>query len=130
MPTHHRRLICWIALLAMWAMALFPTVSHALAAQRGADLWTEICTPQGMRQVALPEEGQADPASSPVQAAGHLKHCLFCLTHSVGLGMPPVGLQVLAPVVTTAAVPRPTLQAPPAHDAGCNAQARAPPTHS
>ena len=128
MPTYHRRLICWIALVAMWAMALFPTVSHALAAQRGANLWTEICTPQGMRQVARLEEGKADPANSPAQATVHLKHCPFCLTQSVGLGMPPAGLQVLVPVVTTAAVQQPALQAPPAHDAGCNAQARAPPS--
>ncbi|XVJ69485.1 MAG: DUF2946 domain-containing protein [Rhizobacter sp.] len=128
-PTTLRRR-CWLALFAMLAAVLFPTVSHALAAQRGTVVWTEICTPQGMRQVALPAESSADPSRSPAPAAVQLEHCAFCLLQHGSLDLPPLGLQILAPVVLVSVAPSSSRQAPALRDAGCHAQARAPPIHS
>src|SRR5262245_31384367 len=47
------RLPLWLALVAMLALAVLPTLSHALAFARGGAAWAEVCTPQGMRLVAV-----------------------------------------------------------------------------
>ena len=54
--TLRRRLpLCtWFAILAMLALALLPTVSHAVAHGQGSrSAWAEVCTPQGMKWVAV-----------------------------------------------------------------------------
>lgn len=79
----------WLALWAMLAMALLPTVSHALAAsQGGADRWTEVCTPQGTQWVSL--DGQPAGDAVPQSVAGHMVDCPYCLPSSVVAGLPPV----------------------------------------
>src|SRR2546428_10609546 len=62
----------WIALTAMLALALIPTLSHELSFARGVpSALSEVCTPQGARLVAL-----NDQAPEPA-AFGHLDHCPF-----------------------------------------------------
>lgn len=93
MTTTRRHPLIWLALAAMLAMALLPTVSHALAfARGGAGAWTEVCTPQGLRLVAGPayEAGQGD---APLQAAGHLEHCPLCTLAADHPGLPAAVLQ-------------------------------------
>jgi Protein of unknown function (DUF2946) len=77
MNAMRRRLhaVTWFALVAMWALALAPSVSHALARAQGeAGRWAEVCTPQGLQRVTLGDEGPATPATE----GAYLAHCAFC----------------------------------------------------
>lgn len=122
----HRRLTAWIALFAMLAFALVPTVSRAMSFVHGGSAWAEICTPQGMKVVAL-----ADGEEAPVQASGHhLDHCAFCGLAGDGAApwpSPPVS----APLrLAGTEVPRLFLQAAHTPFAWRSASARAPPIRS
>lgn len=123
------RLPAWIALVAMLALALLPTVSHALAFARGGSAWAEVCTPQGMRLVALDASQTADPAA-PVQAAGHLEHCPFCALAADAPPLPPAPAAALPQPLAATAVPALFLQAPRPLFAWASAQPRAPPLFS
>jgi hypothetical protein len=83
-------LLTWFALAGVLALALLPTVSHALALAlaggisgingiNGNSAWAEVCTTQGLKRVAagtgLPMEGGDAP---PAPAAGHAAACPFC----------------------------------------------------
>jgi hypothetical protein len=80
--------VAWIALLAIWALALLPTVSHALAFSRGDNNWAEVCSPQGMRLVAV---GPVDAeTAAPVDAVGAaLDQCPFCALSAAAWAPPP-----------------------------------------
>ena len=69
----HPHLTAWIALVAMLAFALVPTVSRAMVFGIGSSGWAEICTPQGMKRVAV-----ADDDGAPAPAGAHLDHCALC----------------------------------------------------
>lgn len=106
---HRLRRLSWIALLAIFGLAFAPAISHALA-HGGGSAWTEVCTPRGMKLVALDETGAADPTPT-LAGSSHLEHCPLC---ALGVMAPP-------PVPTAAplrmdgaahAVPRLFLQAP------------------
>ena len=66
-----------LALAAMLALALLPTLAHALNfAQGGSSNLAQICTPQGMQWVQLdaaPSEGER-----PLAAAGAMDDCPYC----------------------------------------------------
>lgn len=62
----------------MLAFALAPTVSRATEFLRGTSSWAEVCTPQGLRAVAVGAVGARDEAPVPVRLAGSLEHCAFC----------------------------------------------------
>lgn len=88
-----RRPLIWLALAAMLAMALLPTVSHTLAFVRGgAAAWAEVCTPQGLRVVAG-NPGEVDRGAVPLQAAGQLAHCPLCTLAADHPGLPAAPLQ-------------------------------------
>ncbi len=129
-PTRPFACSAWLALWAMLAMALLPTVSHALAfARGGASNWVEVCTPQGMRLMAVAVADGADgaPAPAPVQAAGHLEHCPLC---ALGGDLPPLPAAAPAALLPphSAALPSLFLQAPYAQQAWRSAQPRGPPS--
>ena len=116
----HLRRHGWIALVAIWALALLPTLSQALASATGERAWAEVCTAQGTRWVALDD---AAPEPGP---AGVLEHCPFCgVTPALGLPPPPVAWRLAAavherPVAAGLAVPKPL--------AGLDARPRGPPS--
>lgn len=108
----------------MLALALLPTVSHALAfAQGGKSAWAEICTPQGMMVVAV----ESAPGDEGIPVAAHLEHCPYCAQAATTLGMPPA--VATAPALPLAAIEPPALflNAPRAPFAWAAAQPRAPP---
>lgn len=126
-PTRLRR-FAWLAILATLAMALMPTVSHALAHWRGQASWVEVCTTAGSRLVALDAAGEAQqPATS---AAAHLEHCPYCAPSFGGVGLPPSPLTLPLPADLATEVPALFLQAPRTLHAWCSAQPRAPPSLS
>lgn len=67
----HRLWAAWLAVLLALFAALAPTVSHAIAAERGVQT-LEICTSTGAKVI---------PADFPngQESAAHLEHCPFCL---------------------------------------------------
>jgi hypothetical protein len=77
-----RRSVTWFALVAMLALALMPTLSHAMAQARGNSVFDEICSASGTRS---PQPG--DPAQG--MAFGHLEHCPFCHLQAQPLAPPP-----------------------------------------
>lgn len=124
----HRRLI-WLALWAVLAAALLPTISHALAQGRGDGArWAEVCTAQGMRLVVL-DDATAD-TSGQTQRIAQLEHCPYC---ALGAGAAPLpaapGLPPLA-VTTVERVPALFLHAPRTLHAWRSAQPRGPPAFS
>lgn len=132
-PVFHAHLLrrsCWLALFAMLAMALLPTVSHAFAASRGQTSWTEVCTAQGVRIVAIDNDGAASSESAPAPASKHLQSCPFCAPALGALGMPPAALYTPAPRPTAAKPAAQPAQARSEALAWRNAQPRAPPSLS
>eukprot|EP01035_Chromulina_nebulosa_P011730 gene11730-15660_t len=83
----HLRQLCWVALLAVFGLALAPTISHAVALGQAPAGWTEVCTPQGNQWVPLTDAGS--PAQ-PATGAGHLEHCPLCGLAGAALGLPRV----------------------------------------
>lgn len=131
-PSHLPR--PWYAglLLALLLAAILPSALRL--GSNGQDAaWTQVCTPHGMRWVAIASDTTSDtanPASSKSQAAMGLLDCPLCLLqHSAALpsmdGLPPVaavqwqGQRLVFAPPSLAPAPllrhwRPPLRAPPA----------------
>ena len=119
----------------MWALALLPTLAHARAFGAGDGThWLEVCTPQGVRWVAVADSatpGAADLPAPPVSVAGHLEHCPWCPPAHADCPVLPVPRASFA--VAPAGAGKPGLrfvQAQPAAPPWRPAQPRAPPTRS
>ena len=80
-----------IAFVAIFALALLPTVSRLLAHATGSSAWAEICTPRGLQTLTAQGE-QAPPAS----AAAHLDHCPLCSLAGSALAPPAVAALTIA----------------------------------
>jgi hypothetical protein len=122
---HHRRRFSWFALIAIFALALVPTVSRWLAAEQGGSAWAEICTPQGMKSLLAAASGDEQPV--PAKVAGiHLDHCALCGLAAQGAA-PPTHVDTVALVPMLAERPTLFLHAPRPLFAWAAAQPRAPP---
>ena len=125
--------LAWLALVAMLALVLMPTLARALNhAQGGHSHWAEVCTPQGMKRVVqadptAAEITAADGISAPAQAAGHLEHCPFCSLAGQALAPPPAPLPQPVLARTAGYVAPLFLQAPHTLFAWRGPQSRAPP---
>jgi hypothetical protein len=113
----------------MLALALLPTLSHALAFARGGAAWAEVCTPQGMRLVSV-DAAQAVDTGAPVQVAGHLEHCPLCALGADLPVLPPAPRAALALPLGAAEMPALFLHAPRTLFAWRSAQPRGPPLFS
>lgn len=128
-----RRRLPWfsrLALLAAWALAIVPSLSHAWswAEGRSPDV-LQICTAEGMRWVdaATGSVSDADPTTTGL--SGHsLEHCPYCHAPNAWAALPAADrtLDVVSPA--TEALPERFLQAPRTAHAWCGAQPRAPPS--
>lgn len=111
----------------MLALVLLPTVSHALAfAQGGKTAWAEVCTPQGMKLVALDDAPGAGDMTPP-QGDIHLEHCPYCTLSGQSNAMPPAPPAAPALLAGADALPLLFLQAPRTLFAWRSAQPRGPP---
>ncbi len=109
-------------------MALLPAISHALALARGQSTqWTEVCTPQGMRLVALPDSAPGSDGAVPLQAAAHLEHCPMCHTAQDTPLLPATPAGAVAWRAEGRTVPLLYLHAPYTLHAWRSAQPRGPP---
>ncbi|MFO1329700.1 MAG: DUF2946 family protein [Rubrivivax sp.] len=111
----------WIALLAMLAFALLPTVSRALASA-GGPAWAEVCTPQGARWAPLDD---GDGAPQPTLLS--LDHCALCALATDGAAAPPPAAPVLALPLRSAEAPPLFLHAARTLPVWRSAQPRGPP---
>ena len=89
----------FIALFAVLLNALAPTLSYAMAADKGVSV-VEMCTSFGLKKVEVPKDGEADTS-----AAQAFEHCQFCLSAGT---MPPASAEqaaaVFVPTQTAVAV--------------------------
>jgi hypothetical protein len=115
----HFRLGLRLALVAIWALALLPTLSHALARADAATLGV-ICTPQG------PKQAPGDATS----AASALQHCALCALAADAPPLLPAAPALQMPAAAAAFEPLLFLQAPRTLHAWAAAQPRAPPAAS
>lgn len=138
MPQPHRRITAWLAIVAMLAFALVPTLSRALAFAGGSGQWAEVCTPQGVKLVSLATVATdttdagaaADDGSAPATALP-LDHCAYCTLSGDGGATPlPSATPVLGLPLASAEPPALFLQAGHTLHAWCSAQPRAPPALS
>ena len=104
----------------MLALALLPTLSHALAGSGSG--FAEVCTPQGMKVVTL-----ADGEQRPSSASLHLEHCPYCVAGVGAAALPPAPLAIPLPPAEPALQPPLFLQAPHTLFAWAAAQPRGPP---
>jgi Protein of unknown function (DUF2946) len=79
------RQAAWLALVAILALALAPTVSHALASSGPGDPWAEICTDVGGRTLVADADGTG--ADRAVQQG----HCPLCAPSAQALALPSSG---------------------------------------
>ena len=80
-----RHTLAWWLLAVMLLGALAPTVSRARAAAHGTAgvTWMEVCTSQGMTQVAVQYDNRTPPATVVVD------HCPLCVLGLDRLAPPP-----------------------------------------
>jgi len=116
----------WLALIAVLALALAPTVSRALAFANGGSTWTEVCTPLGLKLQAVADTGDEAPAAH----VGQLEHCGFCGLFTGAAPLPVTASPTLPAVAAAEALPALLLQAPRTSFAWLSAQPRAPPSLS
>ena len=105
-------------------MALLPTLSHAMARAAGTagSGYAEVCTPQGMKLVAL-NDGETAPDSAALQ----LEHCPWCTAAPGDLAPPPVRHSADLPPAGTLLLPPLFLHGPRTLHAWLLASPRAPP---
>lgn len=101
----------------MLGLALAPSVSYALSAERASNPFTQICS--------APGNGE-----QPRSAVMQLEHCAMCVVAAHALGMPPAPVAVLPVPEGVAVVPALFLAAPHPLFAWRPPQARAPPSVS
>ncbi|MET0351555.1 MAG: DUF2946 domain-containing protein [Rhizobacter sp.] len=121
-----RRLVSWIACLAILVGALAPALSHALQSPDGST-WVEVCSALGARLVQV---DAADDTSSPAPAGPLLEHCPYCSLHASDLALPPAALPIPVFLTARAGPPERFFSSPRTLFAWAAAQPRAPPTVS
>jgi hypothetical protein len=126
------RPFAWLALAALLALALLPSISHALAFAQGSTVWAEVCTPQGSRLVAVADAAGGTDTDAPASrhAMGQLEHCPLCALSTGALGLPSAPPAVVAALLGSDAVPALFLHAPRTLFAWASAQPRGPPSCS
>ena len=110
----HFHRLTWLALLAVLALALAPTVSRALSAAAGFDAQAALCSAGG---------------AAPQGSAGATPdgHCPLCGPGSTDMLAPPAADGVTAWRVVQPCTPRASAPAPSARFAWVSAPPRAPP---
>ncbi|QBE65902.1 DUF2946 family protein [Pseudoduganella lutea] len=110
-----KRLVTWLAVAAMLAAALLPSISYALAAN-GAEsrlmntMLAGICAPSGMRYDAatitavMATTIAGDDDKVPGKQAGHMDDCPWCRLASDLPALPAAGLAI-APQADAALLP-------------------------
>lgn len=140
MHRFRHRLYTWIALFAMLAGALAPTISRAAAAgdENGVRYWLEVCSASGSNLIELgvADAGRYDghglvtvPPADGSDAPAHLTldHCPYCGAQAGAAALPPHHPPPLVVASRVLRVPALFLLAPRPLFAWSPARPRAPP---
>jgi len=120
----HRKLVHWIAALAILMSALAPAVSQALSfASNGQGFLVEICSINGNKMTQV--IGNEDSSSSPAMAG----HCPYCVVQPIYL-LPTINVFEFVAPQGYAAQSSVSYQAPQILSAWLRIPSRAPPTQS
>lgn len=114
-----------MAFLAVFGLAFAPTVSHALNHAQGSSAFNEICTPEGMQQMAADSADQGEHSSAP--SLNHLEHCPLCGLAACGLVTPSAPSTLAEPANLRHLQPALFWHAPRPLYAWASDRARAPP---
>jgi hypothetical protein len=90
----NRRIIAWLACIAILLNTLSPEISHAIAAAQGkAAPWEQICSTSGSKFIPLDLDSKNEnPGQNTTPMA--MEHCAYCVSHAASYMLPPVaGLQ-------------------------------------
>jgi len=118
----HRKLVHWIAALAILLGALAPAVSQALSlANNGQGFVVEICTTSGSKMTQV--IGEDETSSSPAMGS----HCPYCVVQPIYL-LPNISAFEFAAPVSYVTQAQPAYQAPRTSSAWLQLPSRAPPT--
>jgi hypothetical protein len=123
------RRCCWLALLAVFALAVVPTLSRAMDARLAHDSLLELCSQDGKRAVVSSDAAAGERGDAPL-AAIHLEHCPLCAASAAALGLPPASATMQWLSLTESRQPARLLHAPRTTFAWRTAQPRAPPSFS
>jgi hypothetical protein len=134
----HLRPLTWISLVAILALAMLPTLSHALshAASEGPGGWAEVCTQSGPKRIAVDAGGRLmdtlieTDANAAHGGAAHLQHCPLCALSLDAPVLPPAASAALPLALASDAPPLAFLYAPRTLHAWRSAQPRGPPAAS
>lgn len=118
-----RRLIAWIACLAILAAGFMPSLTYALAAQGGAHAAFHAEEHEFCGGEAAPETTHA-----PAHQLHHGAHCPFCLLHLDVAAPPPCAAGVVPASALPRLLPPAFLQARQSSTIWLAAQPRAPPS--
>lgn len=129
----NRRIIAWLACLAVLLNSLAPAMSHALAAAHGKAIpWAQICSTSGIKFIPLAfyQTTNTDKEQNDDSNPMAMDHCAYCLSHAgsfaittdVKLALTPINLSYFLPYLFYHA-PRPLFT-------WASSNPRAPPTIS
>ena len=120
----HRKLVHWIAALAILMSALAPAVSQALSfASNGQGFLVEICSTNGSKTTQV--IGNEDSSSSPAMGG----HCPYCVVQPLYL-LPAISSFEFSAPQHYEAPSQSAYQAPQLLSAWVKLPSRAPPTQS
>lgn len=123
-----RKLISWIACVAILMGSVAPVLSHAFQPSQGAG-WIEVCTALGQQMVHV-GDATGEPSNTKQQDDHARQHCPYCSSHAAQLGLPPASSAVLFVPTLHYGLPALFLAAPRTSFAWSTAQPRAPPRTS
>lgn len=118
----HKKILTWLACLAVVFGSLVPAISHALQAS-AADPWQDFCSAS---------KPGLDAASTDKSAPGGLSmpHCPYCTLHALDLAPAPVSCGTVLIADLPIEPPALFLAAPRTLHAWASANPRAPPSHA
>jgi hypothetical protein len=119
------RRCCWLALLAVFALAIVPAMSRELASTMAHGSLLDLCSKDGKRAVVSSDAAAGERGDAPL-AAIHLEHCPLCAAAAAALGLPPASATMQWLSLTESRQPERLLHAPRTTFAWRTAQPRAP----
>ena len=93
LSSSNRRRIAWVATFAILLNAFAPAVSHALAARLGVT-WLEICTPDGLKRIAVEARALRPDIPPAAHVAANDNHCAYCAPHGATFAHAPPAAHV------------------------------------
>lgn len=129
----HRRLIAWLAMLALGWAALAPAMAQAVVAASDDAGWVQLCTTTGMVWVQSDGPGAAADGATPVVPASDdasTMNCPWCTLHGGADTFAPPSPVALPMPERLADMPPAFYRAPTASFAWAAQHSRAPPVAS